>query len=86
MKSRLAIISGNVLLLLAMLCGSPAAQEKEALRLAQTISMPNVKGRIDHMDVDVKGKQLFVAGLENGSRQKFKKKLLPLTDLPRRCK
>lgn len=85
MKSRLAIISGNVLLLLAMLCGSPAAQEKEALRLAQTISMPNVKGRIDHMDVDVKGKQLFVAGLENGSRQKFKK-LLPLTDLPRRCK
>lgn len=32
-----------------MLCGSSAAQEKEAL------------------DVDVKGKQLFVAGLENGS-------------------
>src|ERR1700737_1137029 len=29
--------------------------------------MPNVKGRIDHMDVDVKGKRLFVAGLENGS-------------------
>ena len=29
--------------------------------------MPNVKGRIDHMDVDVKGKQLVVAGLENGS-------------------
>jgi DNA-binding beta-propeller fold protein YncE len=29
--------------------------------------MPNVKGRIDHMDVDAKGKRLFVAGLENGS-------------------
>jgi DNA-binding beta-propeller fold protein YncE len=29
--------------------------------------MPNVKGRIDHMDVDVQGKRLFVAGLENGS-------------------
>src|SRR5258705_11228723 len=29
--------------------------------------MHNVKGRIDHMDVDVKGKRLFVAGLENGS-------------------
>jgi len=29
--------------------------------------MPNVKGRIDHMDVDVKGSRLFVAGLENGS-------------------
>jgi DNA-binding beta-propeller fold protein YncE len=25
------------------------------------------KGRLDHMDVDVKGKRLFVAGLENGT-------------------
>src|SRR5215469_13325580 len=37
------------------------------LRLVQTISMPNVKGRLDHMDVDVKGRRLFVAGLENGT-------------------
>src|SRR5437588_11440867 len=44
-----------------------SAQDKEYLRLTQTIPMPNVKGRIDHMDVDVKGKRLFVAGLENGS-------------------
>ena len=43
------------------------AQEKECLRLVQTIPMRNVKGRIDPMDVDVKGKRLFVAGLENGS-------------------
>src|ERR1700730_7740657 len=43
------------------------AQEKEPLRLVQTVQMPNVKGRIDHMDVDVQGKRLFVAGLENGS-------------------
>ena len=44
-----------------------AAQDKQALHLVQTIPMPNVKGRIDHMDVDVKGKRLFVAALENGS-------------------
>jgi len=44
-----------------------SAQEKEPLRHVQTIPMPNVKGRIDHMDVDVKGQRLFVAGLENGS-------------------
>jgi DNA-binding beta-propeller fold protein YncE len=44
-----------------------AAQSRESLRLVQTIPMPNVKGRVDHMDVDVKGKRLFVAGLENGS-------------------
>ena len=35
--------------------------------MVQTISLPNVKGRLDHMDVDVKGKRLFVAGLENGT-------------------
>src|SRR5207249_11085681 len=40
---------------------------KQALRLVQTISLPNVKGRLDHMDVDVKRKRLFVAGLENGT-------------------
>jgi len=49
--------------------GTASCQDsgKQPLRLVQTISMPNVKGRIDHMDVDVPGKRLFVAGLENGS-------------------
>ena len=41
--------------------------KNEPLRLVQTISLPSVKGRLDHMDVDVQGKRLFVAGLENGS-------------------
>src|ERR1700758_1786406 len=39
----------------------------QPLRLVQTISLPNVKGRLDHMDVDVKAKRLFVAALENGT-------------------
>ena len=39
----------------------------QPLRLVETIPLPGVKGRLDHMDVDVKGKRLFVAGLENGS-------------------
>src|SRR5437879_11176038 len=43
------------------------AQSAAPLRLVRTIPLPNVKGRMDHMDVDVKGKRLFVAGLENGS-------------------
>ena len=47
--------------------GSSQETAKQPLRLAQTISMPNVKGRLDHVDVDVKGKRLFVAGLENGT-------------------
>src|SRR5882762_11122655 len=45
--------------------GSSQESAKQPRRLVQTISIPNVKGRLDHMDVDVKGKRLFVAGLEN---------------------
>jgi hypothetical protein len=60
-------LSVTALLFLFVAVLKTDAQEKEPLRLVQTISMPNVKGRIDHMDVDVKGKRLFVAGLENGS-------------------
>src|SRR5215472_11154511 len=51
-------------------CATTARSQDAAtqpLRLVQTISMPNVRGRIDHMDVDVRGKRLFVAGLENGT-------------------
>ena len=50
-------------------CGNVFSQESstQPLRLVQTIPLPNVKGRLDHMDVDVKGKRLFVAGLENGT-------------------
>ncbi len=52
---------------LASLSAQAYAQDHAPLRLVQTIPMPSVKGRIDHMDVDAKGKRLFVAGLENGS-------------------
>ena len=55
---------------LAFLCAPISRakpQEKQSLRLVRTIPMSNVKGRIDHLDMDVKGKRLFVAGLENGS-------------------
>src|SRR2546421_1019627 len=47
--------------------GSSQESAKQPLRLVQTISIPNLKGRLDHMDIDVKGKRLFVAGLENGT-------------------
>jgi hypothetical protein len=42
-------------------------QNKQPLALVQTIPIPDVKGRLDHLWVDVGGKRLFVAGLENGS-------------------
>src|SRR5437016_5158881 len=37
------------------------------LELVQTIALPGVKGRIDHMDVDAKRKRLLVVALGNGS-------------------
>src|SRR5262252_2086100 len=37
------------------------------LRLTKTIPLPNVEGRIDHMDVDAKGQRLFVAALGNNT-------------------
>ena len=42
-------------------------QSGQPLSLVDTIPMPNVKGRLDHLYVDVGNKRLFVAGLENGS-------------------
>ena len=40
-------------------------QQTEALSLESRIPLPNVKGRIDHMSVDVKGERLFVAAVDN---------------------
>jgi len=39
------------------------SQESAPLRLVQTIPMPGVHGRMDHLGVDVKGKRLFAAAL-----------------------
>src|SRR6202162_1689697 len=60
-------VSVTALLFLSALISRAKPQEKVPLRLVQKIPLPNVKGRIDHMDVDVKGQRLFVAGLENGT-------------------
>src|SRR5215469_9150602 len=67
MMRRRIWIGPIVLALTIMAVASVGAQENQPLRLVQTIPLTNVKGRIDHMDVDVKGKRLFVAGLENGT-------------------
>jgi len=43
------------------------AEESSPLRLTQTIILPNVEGRIDHMAANVKGQRLFIAALGNSS-------------------
>ncbi len=51
--------------------GTPTAVEQPAggtaLRLAGSVPLPQVRGRIDHMAVDVKGQRLFVAALGNNT-------------------
>jgi len=47
------------------------SQNKAPLRLVQTIPMPNVEGRIDHMTLDVKHQRLYVAALGNNTLEVF---------------
>src|SRR5215831_9713207 len=56
-----------LLLVLALLTMHAHAQEGTPLRLVQTIPLPHVEGRIDHMAVDVQGQRLFVAALGNNT-------------------
>ena len=43
------------------------AQAPEPLALVRTIPLPDVRGRIDHLDIDPDGERLFVAALGNDS-------------------
>ena len=51
------------LTLLAAIATQARGQESWPLRLVQTIPMPNVHMRMDHLGVDVQGKRLFAAAL-----------------------
>ena len=53
------------ILLAALLVGPANAQKSAVLWLQQRIPLPDVKGRIDHLGVDVNGQRLFVAAVEN---------------------
>ena len=59
-KKRLA----TLLLLSATLV---KAQVSEPLKLEETIELPDVQGRIDHMSIDVRGQRLFVSALGNNT-------------------
>jgi DNA-binding beta-propeller fold protein YncE len=53
-----------ICLLLAIIKAPHAhAQEKLPLHRVQTIPMSNVKGRMDHLAVDIESKRLFAAAL-----------------------
>src|SRR5499426_4820842 len=65
MKKSLVLLS---LLALASMTGASApAQEEKPLRLVQTIVLPAMEGRIDHLAVDVQSQRLFLAALGNNT-------------------
>ena len=61
------------------------AQESAALSLTTHIPLPNVKGRIDHASVDLKGQRLFVAAVANNTLEvvdlKSSRRVQTITDL-----
>src|SRR5215472_4889625 len=63
MKMPFATILAGIL----ALAGTVQAAQSNALRQVQTIPLPNVEGRIDHMSVDVQGQRLFMAALGNNT-------------------
>jgi len=66
MRSRI-VVSIISLIFLGATASSTHAQGTGPLRLVQAIPMPNVKGRMDHLGVDIKGKRLFAAALDNNT-------------------
>jgi hypothetical protein len=53
--------------LMAVTAWQALAEELPPLQLVQTIPLPNVEGRIDHLTVDLKSQRLFVAALGNNT-------------------
>ena len=61
----------SLLVVLALGARISRAQQNEPLRLAQTIPLPNVHGRIDHFDVDLQEHRLFMSALGNNTLEVF---------------
>jgi hypothetical protein len=51
----------------ALLVGASPAGAQSALTLESKIQLGDIRGRLDHMAVDLRRQRLFVAGLENDS-------------------
>lgn len=61
------IRSVRLLVVVPVLAVTLCAAGPDGLRQVQTISLPNVEGRIDHLGVDLQGQRLFVSALGNNT-------------------
>lgn len=55
------------LFIVFLACSSALSQDTPALKLTKVIPLPNVAGRIDHMDIDSNTGRVFVAALGNNT-------------------
>ena len=57
------------LVIVIAVVGNYLAAESGGLQLKQTIPLPGVEGRIDHLDLDAAGERLFVCALGNNTAE-----------------
>ncbi|MGN6180889.1 MAG: YncE family protein [Mucilaginibacter sp.] len=62
--NRLLALTGVILL---CGCNGTRSYGQSVLKLEKEISMPNIKGRIDHMDINVEDEVVYVAALGNNT-------------------
>src|SRR5947207_3198907 len=66
-KMKETIRRGFWFALLCLIALVARTEEPASLKLIKTIPLPDVKGRLDHFALDVKGQRLFVAALGNNT-------------------
>jgi DNA-binding beta-propeller fold protein YncE len=80
-----SLLVSLLLVMLLVLSGPAAGEDSSVLSLETHIPLPNVKGRIDHVSVDVKGQRLFVAAVDNHTFEvvdlKSRQRVRTITDL-----
>src|SRR3954468_23154800 len=67
MASSRLLTSIRAACLCALALFGAASTWSQSLVLTQTVDLPGVTGRIDHLDIDLEGNRLFVAALGAGS-------------------
>ena len=67
MKPILHLLISLISLIPVLSCNGQKTFGSEQLTLKQTISLPGVEGRIDHMDVDLRRRIIYICALGNNS-------------------
>ena len=71
MIKKASVLISLLISLFSLIALATSAQQSAPLRLLQTTTIPKVRGRIDHFDVDVSGQRLFMSALGNNTIEIF---------------